>query len=107
MVAAAFKMLDTTTVSKFKPNGDCRGRVVVQGFKQKEGTQHNKDDLAASAINSMAIWICLVLMTVVDSHGHIVNVEGDFLTGRHKNGEQIPIDVPEPFGKWCPSHVLL
>ena len=23
------EMLDTTTVSKFKPNGDCRGRVLV------------------------------------------------------------------------------
>ena len=49
------KMLDTTTVSEFKPNGDCRGRVVVQRFKQKEGTQCNEDDLAAPVIDSMVI----------------------------------------------------
>ena len=49
------KMLDTTTVSEFKPNGDCRGRVVARGFEQKEGTQHNEDDLAAPAIDSTVI----------------------------------------------------
>ena len=55
--------------------------------------QCDEDNLATPVTNPTVTQICLVLMTMADSHGHIVCVEGAFSMGRHKIGEPIPINV--------------
>jgi len=90
------KVIDSTWACKKKGNGTLRGRLVVRGFKQVEGMHYDSSDIHAPVTNAVTIRIVFTLFLMAGNWiFNVVDVEGAFLHGRFKQGEEVHISIPE------------
>jgi hypothetical protein len=78
-------------------NGDFRARITARGFLKKEGVHFRSDSTAAPITNEATIKIILIMLTVAEWEGHVIDVKGAFLKGRFNNGEEIYLQIPQGF----------
>ena len=98
------KIMSTTWAMKQKASGQLRGRLNARGYEQLEGQHYYAHLIAATVTNPNTIRILLILMCMNPKwNAEIVNIEGAFLQGEFKNGEEMYIDVPDGMEKFYGS----
>lgn len=66
------------------------------------------DSIAALVTNPIMEKLILTLICMSPSWvAVIIDVEGAFLQGKLNTGEELYIEVPDGFVKWCPGDVVL
>ena len=102
------KPITTIWAMKKKPSGKLRGRLNARGYEQEEGKHYYADYIAAPLINPMSIRILLTLLAMNhDWVPKVIDIEGAFLQGRSKNGEELSIEIPEEFEQYYKGDVGL
>ena len=101
-------MLTSTWAMKKKANGEFRSRLNARGYEQVGGTHFIPDSIAAPVTNPNTVRILLVLWCMnPDWIAVLIDVEGAFLQGQFKDGEELYMEVPEGFESYYPSGVVL
>jgi hypothetical protein len=91
------KPLSITWVMKKESRGDFRARITAQGFLQEEGVHYRSDVTAAPLANETNIKIILIMLTLAEWDGNVIDVKGAFLKGRFNNGEDMYLQIPHGF----------
>ena len=102
------KPLTSTWVFKKKSNGKRRGRLNAHGFKQIEGVNFDKDDIAAPVTNEVTMRVLMVIILVLQLYSGLIDVKGAFLQGEFGKGEkELYIEAPQGLEKHYPKNVYL
>ena len=100
--------MTTTWVMKEKASGRFCGVLNARGCEQEEGTHYYADSIATPVTNPMSMCIMLTMLTMnPDWLLKMIDVEGAFLQGRLKNGEELYIEIPEGFKQYYEGDVVL
>jgi hypothetical protein len=91
------KPLSILWVMKKKANGDSRARITAEAFLQEGGVHYRSDATAAPVANETNIKIILIMLTLAEWEGHVIDVKGAFLKGRFNNGEEMYLQIPHGF----------
>ena len=95
------KVMSTTWAMKQKASRKLCGRLNAWGYEQLEGQHYYADSIFAPVNNPNTIQILLMPMCMNPKwKAEIVDVEGAFLQGKFKNGEEMYIDVPDRMEKF-------
>ena len=102
------KPLTSTWAMKKKTNGDFRARLNAHGFKQVEGLHYVPETISAPVTNPNTIRIALTLWAMHKKWIAVVmDVEGAFLQGRFKDGEELYMEIPQGWEQYFPGDVVL
>jgi Reverse transcriptase (RNA-dependent DNA polymerase) len=101
------KPLLTTWVLKKKVNGDFRARITAQGFLQEEGVHFRGDSTSAPVTNETTIKLVLILLTLADWEGHVIDVKGAFLKSQFNDGEEMYLQIPQGFEIYYNTGIVL
>ena len=64
---------------KKKANRDFRARITARGFLQEEGVHFRGDSTAAPVTNETTIKLVLIMLTLAEWEGHVIDVKGALL----------------------------
>lgn len=106
-VAKGAKILTSTWAMKKKASGRYRARLNARGYEQVDGQHYDSTNISSPVTNDATIRIVMILTIIFGWTAVLIDVQGAFLCGNFKDGEEIYMEVPEGFEKFYPSNVLL
>ena len=100
-VPVGSKILTTTWAMKKKTNGALRGRLNARGYKQIDGEHYHAANIAAPVTNASTVRVVVTLWAANPKWvAEVVDVEGAFLQGKFKDGEELYIEVPDGMSQY-------
>ena len=95
-VPANAKIMTSTWAMKKKSSGKLRGRLNARGYEQVDGVHYFADSIAVPVTNANTVRTVLTLFAMNPNWiAEVVDVEGAFLQGRFKNGEEMYMQIPD------------
>jgi hypothetical protein len=101
------KVLTSTWAMKKKVSGSFRARLNARGYEQASGEHFDSTNGSSQVTNGATIRIIMVLAIIFRWSAGLIDVQGAFLCGNFKDGEEIYMEVPEVFETFYPADVLL
>ena len=100
-VPSGSKIMTTTWAMKKKTNGKFRGRLNARGYEQIDGKHYHAQNIAAPVTNANTVRIVVTLLCMNAKWiAEVVDVEGAFLQGKFKDGEELWIEIPDGMDKY-------
>lgn len=107
-IPAGVKLLTSTWAMKKKTNGKFRARLNAHGFKQVQGMHYIPESISAPVTNPNTIRIAMTLWAMNAKWIAVVlDVEGAFLQGKFKDGEELYMSIPQGWEEFYPGDVVL
>ena len=95
-VPAGSKIMTTPWAMKKKMNGKFRSRLNARGCEQIDGKHYHAQNIAAPVTNANTVRIVVTLLCMNAKWiAEVVDVEGAFLQGKFKDGEELWIEIPD------------
>ena len=66
---------------------------------QEEGVHFWGNSTAAPVTNETTIKLVLIMLTLAEWEGHVINIKGAFLKGWFTDGEEMYLHIPQGFEK--------
>jgi hypothetical protein len=101
------KILTSTWAMKKKASGRYRSRLNARGYEQVDGQYFDSTNISSPVTNDATIRIVMILTIIFGWTAGLIDVQGAFLCGNFKDGEEIYMEVPEVFERFYPKNVLL
>jgi hypothetical protein len=107
-IPAGVKLLTSTWAMKKKTNGKFRARLNAHGFKQVQGMHYIPESISAPVTNPNTIRIAMTLWAMNAKWiAAVLDVEGAFLQGKFKDGEELYMSIPQGWEEFYPGDVVL
>jgi hypothetical protein len=100
-------IITSTWAMKKKASGRYRARLNAIGYEQVDGQHFDSTNISSPFTNDATIGIVMILTIVFGWTVGLIDVQGAFLCGSFKDGEEIYMEVPEGFERFYPNNVLL
>jgi hypothetical protein len=94
------KILTSTWAMKKKASGRYRARLNARGYEQVDGQHFDSTKKSSPVTNDATIRIVMILTIIFGWTAGLIDVQGAFLCGNFKDGEEIYIEVPEGFERF-------
>jgi hypothetical protein len=92
---------------KKKANGQYRARITARGFLQQDGIHYFSHSTSAPVANELTIKTALTLFTIAGWEAQVIDVKGEFLKGKFKDGEKLYLKIPQGFENYYNNDEVL
>jgi hypothetical protein len=94
---------------KKKASGTYRARLLLnaRGFEQVGGKNYDKTQILSPVVDEITVRMVLTLICISRWCTMLFKVKGAFICGNFENGEQLYMEVPQGFERFCSANAVL